>query len=101
MIRISSRQELIDFQRTHGLRYDWHEPDEQNITARVEGVSFDNAGFWPTDPSTDRRTTELHVIFSRTEWTAEAQRNGEPEIMEDLACVNLAYLCAWSTGLDF
>lgn len=26
------------------VRHDWHEPDEQDLTATVRGTSFDNAG---------------------------------------------------------
>lgn len=94
MKRITERAEFVAWSREQGMRDDWHEPDEQEITARVEGTSmdFDNAGFWPGSFGT-RQRTELHVIFSR----AVADRSGNQRRGEDLACVNLATLCAWAT----
>ena len=34
---------LADFAREHGLRTDWHEPDEQGVGARIIGTHLDNA----------------------------------------------------------
>lgn len=95
---ITTRDQFIRFAQRMGVRPDWHEPDEQELTARVEGTpdDFDNAGFWPAENGT--RTpeglnwpsqVELHVIFSRTD------ELGKP--VEDLAAVNLATLCAWAS----
>lgn len=47
MKRIIERGELQALAKELGVRPDWHEPDEQEITAVVRGVTFDNAGFWP------------------------------------------------------
>jgi len=88
--RIKNRSEFIDLARRLGVRPDWHEPDEQEVTARVEGQSFDNAGTWPVDPlapedsarSKDSPALEMHVVI---------QQGGE-----DVAVVNLATLCAWA-----
>jgi hypothetical protein len=97
MKRIDTQDELTQFANQHGLRSDWHEPDEQEITARVEGVSFDNAGFWPradyrrTRPI-DPSIVEMHVIFSRL---IPGDLQGR---IEDLACVNLATLCSWAAS---
>jgi hypothetical protein len=87
--RINDRERFIAFASEIGVRPDWHEPDEQGITARVEGTSgdFDNAGFWPA--SAEFPSAELHVIFSRLD--VETGVRGR-----DLACVNLATLCAWA-----
>ena len=95
MRRITERGEFVAWARAQGLRPDWHEPDEQDITARVEGtsMSFDNAGFWPTAWGA-RINTELHVIFSRI----VEDRRGHSRRGEDLACVNLATLCAWASN---
>lgn len=41
---ITDRAELQDIARKLGVRADWHEPDEQGVTARVTGYQFDNAG---------------------------------------------------------
>ena len=35
---------LALFADERGMRVDWHEPDEQNVTAKVVGRKFDNAG---------------------------------------------------------
>lgn len=93
---ILTRSQLAEFARATGVRSDWHEPDEQDLTARVEGVSFDNAGFWPSMSASDDASPglELHVIFSET----EIDVNGERVATRDLAAVNLATLCAWATG---
>lgn len=97
---IHTRDEFIAWAKEQKLRPDWHEPDEQDITARVEGtpLDFDNAGFWPYsngygDPGDVR--AELHVIFSDC-----GIEDGLTVRGRDLACVNLATLCAWATGWE-
>src|SRR5690554_7590788 len=45
-IRVDEREELAYFANEVGTRLDWHEPDEQDLTALHFGRSFDNAGFW-------------------------------------------------------
>ena len=98
---IMTRARMMCFAAEHGMRLDWHEPDEQDITARVEGtpMDFDNAGFWPwehgydRDPATDRpRRAELHVIFSEL-----VVEGGQRVRGRDIAAVNLATLCAWAS----
>jgi hypothetical protein len=73
---LNTKQKLKEFKTKYGLREDWHEPDEQNITASVVGHYFDNANI---DGSTD-----YALLFFY---------EGKP-----VAVVNLANLCAWSTG---
>ena len=95
---IRTREEFRAFASAQGVRPDWHEPDEQNLTARVEGVSFDNAGFWPTDrlrPEVAEVIGEAHVVFSRT----ADDGHGGTSLVHDLAAVNLASLCAWAAEL--
>lgn len=84
MKRITKRSELIDLANKLGVRPEWHEPDEQSVTATVKGRRFDNAGFWPdaSHPS----ILERHVIL---------KQNGKP-----VGAVNLATLFAWATGFD-
>ena len=93
MRRIDSAADLAAFAAEVGMRPDWHEPDERDITARVEGVSFDNSGFWPAERpgAAGSPGLELHLIFSRTEI-----RDGVAVPVEDIAAVNLATLCAWA-----
>jgi len=35
---------ILEFAQTTGVRQDWHEPDEQDVTAYVSGDRLDNAG---------------------------------------------------------
>lgn len=111
--RITERHELVELARELGVRYDWHEPDEQGITARFDGTDgdFDNAGFWPMDVSRvaipggllgydrDRhgapRRGEMAIILSREvvdENTPWVSRRGR-----DIAAVNVATLFAWAS----
>jgi hypothetical protein len=97
---ITTREQLIDFRHSHGLRMDWHEPDEQYVTARVEGNEFDNAGFWPAGAG---GTVELHVVFSVIDDTDHDDSCNDRSVcghqtVTDVAAVNLATLCAWATG---
>lgn len=81
---INSRKELQQFATVYRLS-DWHEPDEQDISARVEGVSFDNAGFWPANELSrpiNPDIVELHVIITH--------------LGVDVAAVNLATLFSWA-----
>lgn len=98
--RITSCLQFIQFATRMGVRTDWHEPDEQNLTARVEGtpLNFDNAmspGVWyGHDYSPEGNGyAELHVIFSELD-----EEDGKPVRGRDLAVVNLATLCSWASG---
>ena len=93
--RINTRAELIELAEAHGLRADWHEPDEQNITATVEGTGFDNAGFWPLAavPDLPRSAVEMYVTLRRSTIENGQEIKGAP-----VAHVNLATLFAWATG---
>lgn len=84
--RINSRSELVELAARLGVRADWHEPDEQDVTAETYGMSFDNAGFWADGRSDGKRYEEMYV---------ELRKDGEP-----VAAVNLATLFAWATGFD-
>lgn len=95
---LRTRSELIELARELGVRRDWHEPDEQGITARVEGtpLNFDNAmgaGHWYGDwrPG-EQPQAELHVVLSRREL-----ENGKAQRGEDIATINLADLFAWAS----
>lgn len=101
-VEIVTRREQLCLLATYlGVRPDWHEPDEQRITARVEGNEFDNAGFWP-EP-TAHGTQELHVILSRIydndhDDSCPSDGSCGHQRIEDIAAVNLATLLAWATG---
>lgn len=86
MKRINTRADLVRLAEELELGADWREPDESGVTAKVHGVSFDNAGFWPADELRGKAPLEQHVIL---------KKDGEP-----VAAVNLATLFAWATGYD-
>ena len=69
-LKINSTVDMVKLADYLGVRNDWHEPDEQEVTAEVTGTSFDNAGFG----------SEMTLII---------KQDGKP-----VAEVNLATLCA-------
>ena len=81
-ILIDNRDDLVFFASEVGTRLDWHEPDEQDLTALVFGQSFDNAGFWG-EPTYEYYTNEMHVVLYVHHYP--------------VAAVNLATLFAWAT----
>lgn len=104
MKRISSRAELAALARELEVRPDWHEPDEQGLTADVFGRSFDNAGSWPLDRADSagapfgrtysiepERSTEMYVVLYQSPPGLGAGTYPEP-----VAAVNLASLFAWA-----
>lgn len=99
MRKINTRDELVELARELGVRSDWHEPDEQRLTARVHGTSFDNAmdiGEWYGWGSDGVPNAELHVILYRVPSFSDA--GDTPDV--PLAAVNLADLFAWATDLE-
>lgn len=82
MIKIRTKSELRSLADRLAVRRDWHEPDEQDVTATVHGTHLDNAGFWGNPSGYD---AELYVVL---------ERGGEQW------AVNLATLLAWATGLE-
>jgi hypothetical protein len=82
---IRKRRDLVVLAGLLGMRGDWHEPDEQEVTAMSFGQSFDNAGFWPL-------TTGHETICEM--YTALVVRACT------VAYVNQATLFAWATGYD-
>jgi hypothetical protein len=90
---IQTRAQFMVQAQEWGMRLDWHEPDEQGITARLEGVpmKFDNAGHWRKTPQ-GYREQELHVVFAD-----QHVGDGQAVRGRDLAWVNLANLCAWAS----
>jgi hypothetical protein len=87
MRRISERQELVELAQELGVRPDWHEPDEQEVTALCVGDDFDNAGFWPAGygckSGKGGEVCEKHVVI----W-----KDGHA-----VAAINLATLLAWAS----
>ena len=67
ILRINTKEELQRFANDHGLRYDWHEPDEQDISAEVFGRSFDNAGFWGMNRDVTDYIKEMYVVLFKVD----------------------------------
>ena len=85
---ITDREEFQALARGFGVRPDWHEPDEQMVTARVYGESFDNAGFPVSDDWQELiNKGEMTVVFYNT----------IDRIHTPVAMVLLANLCAWAS----
>jgi hypothetical protein len=88
MKMIHTQAELQAVARELGMRADWHEPDEREVTAEVQGHSFDNAGFWGEEEQTrhgyDWPALEMYVTL---------YQDGKP-----VAEVNLATLFAMAAG---
>jgi hypothetical protein len=88
MKMIHTQAELQAIARELGVRADWHEPDEQEVTAEVQGHSFDNAGFWGEETLTrhgyDWPGLEMYVTL---------YQDGKP-----VAEVSLATLFAMAAG---
>ena len=82
--RVLTQDQLRAVARQLGVRPDWHEPEEQQVTARVLGSDLDNAGFWGSEFA-------LRQPCRRELWVQLSQ-GGKP-----VAEVNLATLLAWAT----
>ena len=83
MKRINSREELQTLAAELGVRPDWINPDEQNVTVSVHGTVFDNTGFWPQKDYIDDVDVEHHAVINQAG--------------TEVAVVNLADLFAWAT----
>jgi hypothetical protein len=88
MRQINTQAELIELAKELKVRPDWHEPDEQRVTARASGTHLDNA--MGADPI--RNCGEMVVILERI----------RPDDDEDtqIASINLANLLAWASTLN-
>lgn len=89
LMRITKKSQLEGLALMLGMRADWHEPDEQDVTVEVKGSSFDNAGFWPEDEAADfsPSTLEYHVIIKHDD--------------TPVATVNLATLFSWAAKKEY
>jgi hypothetical protein len=85
MKHIIKKEELVDVKAELGVREDWHEPDEQDVTAEVHGNAFDNAGAWGLNTQAPYEAVEKFVVIKKNE--------------QPVAEVNLATLFAWASSL--
>lgn len=101
MERIQTRAQLKALARRLRVRPDWHEPDEQGVSADVFGRSFDNAGFWPMSRGDEHglgipeKSLEMYVAI----YQGHDMDSTDPD-PELVATVNLATLLAWACGLE-
>jgi hypothetical protein len=69
---ITSKKQLLDLAKGLGVRVDWHEPDEQEVTAKVFGKQFDNAGFYGSECTLSSEQKEIYVaLFKNNVLVAE------------------------------
>lgn len=73
---VVSAGQLRDLAEFLKVRHDWHEPDEQEVTVKVQGSKFDNAGV----------EGEREVIIYQAKYP--------------IAKINLATLFAFATRTD-
>jgi hypothetical protein len=90
--RINEARQLRRLARELRVRGNWHEPDEQGVTAVVHGTDFDNAGFWGRNKD---GSLDTFGDPPKQEIWVELLKDGEP-----VAEVNLATLFAMATGHD-
>jgi len=94
--RIDTRDDLVALANTLGVRRDWHEPDEQGVTAAVHGGSFDNAGFWgEVEYAEWIGQYGLFRADQGIEMWVTLYQEGKP-----VAEINLATLFAFATGYE-
>lgn len=108
---IRTRKELQELAKTLGTRKDWHEPDEQSLTAITFGRSFDNCGHWGLKFLGEREAQARKQLWNPEPDTTEgaiiedAERFVEMFVVlyrEDKAVaeINLATLFAFACGTD-
>lgn len=90
LVQIHTPEMLEMVRTTHGVRIDWHEPDNQDISAYVIGNHLDNA----MGATVDRNCGELNVIFVKREWS---DRSFENSVFRPVAVANLATILSWVT----
>jgi hypothetical protein len=91
--RIHSAHALEEFRQAYGIRNDWHEPDEQGITAYVLGDHLDNA----MGATVEHGHGELQVVIAK-EVESEEGTSFDKATFRPIAAVNLATLLSWATS---
>ena len=64
------RETLVAFADAHKMRPDWHEPDEQDVMAKVRGSILDNARgdeYWESEGGR-KNSGEIVVILTGPHW---------------------------------
>jgi hypothetical protein len=63
LFRINSKEDLRKVAANLNVRDDWHEPDEQGVSAETFGRCLDNAGFWGFREKTRSDIEEQYVVL--------------------------------------
>jgi len=87
---IRTRRQLADFRERHGLRPDWHEPDERGISARFHGPTGGGPGTLD-NAHLDPNPYEMGIYLM-------AEDEEDPPGRRRAAFVNLAVLLALASG---
>lgn len=93
VVRVHYKTQLQEVAAILGVRADWHEPDEQGVTAVVFGQSFNNCGTWPHDPTQPHDTCVGRLNSEGLEMYVDLYKEGLL-----IAQVNLATLFAMACG---
>ena len=93
---VYKRKGLRSLAKQLGVRKDWHEPDEQQVTVEVRGNRFDNAGCWGREDEARQLAQSVQNRWNpNVEMYVIVSKNDQP-----IAEVNLADLFAWACGYD-
>lgn len=97
LAQINTPGDLRAFQREHGLRDDWHEPDEQGVEARVYGAVLGNDHPPGHGLELDE---ELMPVSEPLEMQVVLIVDGEPKAVVSLATL-LSFACGTFDGWLF
>lgn len=87
IVGIHTPEDMAKLAHDLRVRPDWHEPDEQDVGARIIGTHLDNAMGSTTRPiGIENEAGEFNVIITRRG--------------EDVAVINLAHLLAWASSIE-
>lgn len=89
--QINSAHALEEFRVDQGIRNDWHEPDEQGITAYALGNHLDNA----MGPTVEHGHGELQIVIARE--VEGGVSSFDQATFVPIAVVNVATLLSWAT----
>jgi len=80
---ITKQDELQQLALDLGVREDWHEPDEQDLTLEFSGKLFDNSGIWGHKVAIAPDSLEQYVTIRKKDMP--------------VAEINMATLLAWAS----
>ena len=90
--QINSAHALEGFRVAYGLRPDWHEPDNNGVTAYVIGDHLDNA----MGSTVDHGHGELQIVLAKE--VEGTSGSFDRSTFQPVAVVNVASLLSWATS---